>query len=397
MGRDCGDAPLAHPRIGTRTTREQAPRQPQSCVMIRHTKKWRYIPLFLVGLGAFATVVHAQATGQSPVLGSPSCEQARPLAQQGREMMGQKQYDRAIAEFRSALDLCPESQDTELELIRAYVKSRNFTKAESASKSFLQRHPHSEDGQVLLAYSYLMEEKIPYAGRTLQKLLAQNSKNPEALKLMGLTLVFYKQYVLAEQELQASLALRPNDQEAIYALGRVYQTQNNFGLAIKVFKRLVALNPNYYRAYDNLALCHEAIGQIAEADAMFEKAESVAAEINPRDDWPYANQANMLVKNGQVDKALDRIAKAIQINPRSARNQWIMGKALMEKKDLRGAEKHARMSIQIDRNFAKAHYLLGTIYRRLDKPDKARQEFARFKQLSEQSEDPRMKSSTSSN
>lgn len=384
----CHDTPQPYLRIAARMARGPAPRQSQPRVMIRYTKKRCYIPLFLVLLGTFASGSLAQSVRLSPVPASPSCEQAQTLAQSGKEMMDQKQYDRAIAGFKSALDLCPESQDIELGLIRAYTKSRKFTKAESASKSFLQRYPHSEQGQVLLAYSYLMEEKFQYAGQTLQKLLAQNSKNPEGLKLMGLTLVFYKEYVLAEQELRAALALQPHDEEALYALGRVYQTQNNFRPAIETFKKLIALNPKYYQAYDNLALCYEGIGQIAQADAMFEKAEQVAAEVNPKDDWPYANQANMLVKNGQVDKALQCIRKAIQINPRSARNQWIMGKTLMGKGDLPGAEKHARLSIQLDNSFVKAHYLLGTIYRRQHKPDKAQQEFARFKQLSEQSEQP---------
>jgi|GEM_PF-1412835 len=361
--------------------------------MIRYTKKRYYIPLFLVLLGAFVSEALAQSARLFPVPGGSSCEQAQSLAQQAKDLMGQNQYDQAIKQFKSALDLCPESRDIELGLIQAYIESRKFPKAESASKSFLKRYPHSEQGQVLLAYSYLMEQKFQYAGRTLQKLLAQDSRNPEALKLMGLTLVFYKQYVLAEQELRAALALQPHDQETLYALGRVYQTQNNFAPAIEIFKKLIALKPKYYRAYDNLALCYEAIGKITEADATFEKAERIAGEVNPKDDWPYANQANMLVKNGQVDKALECIEKAIKINPHSARNQWIMGKALMEKDDLKGAEKHARLSIRLDNNFAKAHYLLGTIYRRLHKLDKAQQEFTEFKQLSEEAEVPHMKSS----
>lgn len=361
--------------------------------MIRHTKSC-YVLAFLAFLGTVASGALAQSVQLSPVPASPSCEQAQSQAQLGREMMDQKQYLQAIAQFRSALDLCPGSQEIELILIRAYIKARKFTKAESASKSFLRRYPRSEEGQVLLADSYLMEQKIQYAGQTLQKLLAQNSKNPEGLKLMGLTLVFYKEYVLAEQELRAALALQPRDEETLYALGRVYQTQNSFEPAIETFKKLIALNPKYYRAYDNLALCYEAIGKINEADSTFEKAESVAAEVNPKDDWPYANQADMLVKNGQVDKALQCIGKAIQINPRSARNQWIMGKALLEKNDLGGAEKHARLSVQLDNSFAKAHYLLATIYRRQNKLAKAGQEFAQFKQLSEKSELPPSKSSS---
>lgn len=74
----------------------------------------------------------------------------------------------------------------------------------------------------------------------------------------------------------------------LYALGRTHQTQNNFGPARETFKKLIALKLKYFRAYNNLVLCYEAVWKIAEADAMFGKAEHATAEANPRDGWPYA-------------------------------------------------------------------------------------------------------------
>ncbi len=335
----------------------------------------------------------AQGRAQSPQLSNgptapSSCKEARAVAKLGTRMMQAKNYPKAVAHFKSAIELCPQNERINLELIQAYLDARDFAEAESAAKSFLAQHPSSEPAQFFLAYSYFMEKRFQYAGQTLQKLLARDSKNPDALKLMGLTLFFYKEYVLSEQALRAALATRPNDNETLYYLDHVYYTQNNFQPAIKVFKELIARDSRDYRAYDNLALCYEAVNKIDDANTAFSKAEQLAAEVNPVDDWPYANHADMLVKNGRTDEALQYIEKAIQINPRSARSQYILGKILVDKNDLGGAEKHLRLSIQIDDDFAKSHYLLGRVYQRMNEPEKAQHEFAQFKQLSEKEQTP---------
>ncbi|HUX10713.1 MAG TPA: tetratricopeptide repeat protein [Terriglobia bacterium] len=357
--------------------------------MIPFTGRCCCVLAFAALLIAGAPPAQAQSLRLSPAPEGPSsCKEAEGLARLGGEMMRATNYTKAIEQFETAQNLCPGDDSTALGLIQAYIDARDFAKAEAASKSFLARQPRSEPAQFFLAYSYFMEQKFQYAGQTLQKLLARDSKNPEALKLMGLTLFFYKEYVLAEQSLRAALAIRPNDEETLYYLGRVYYTQNNFQPAIKAFKELIARNPKNYRAYDNLALCYEAVNKIDEADATFSKAEQIASEVNPNDEWPYANHANMLVKNGQADKALTAIGKAIQINPRSARSQYILGKVLVDKNDLAGAAKHLLLSIQFDSSFSKSHYLLGRVYQRMHELDKAQQEFSQFKELSERAEQP---------
>ena len=320
-----------------------------------------------------------------------SCKDSQDLAQIAREAARAKNYSKAIGQYKSALELCPDNQRANLELIQTYLDAREFADAESAAKSFLVQHPQSEPAQFFLAYSYFMEKKFQYAGQTLQKILAKDKKNPDALKLLGLTLFFYKQYVLSEQALQGALAIRPNDNETLYYLGRVYYTQNNFQPAIKTFKELISRNSRDYRAYDNLALCYEAVNRIDDAEAAFNKAEQIASEVNPNDEWPYANHADMLAKNGRTDEAKQRIEKALQINPRSARSQYILGKVLMDKNDLAGAEKHLSLSIQIDDSFAKSHYLLGRVYQSMHETEKAQGEFSRFQQLSEKAETPRGK------
>jgi tetratricopeptide (TPR) repeat protein len=331
----------------------------------------------------------AQSRYVSPIPLTPSsCEQARDVTQAGIKMSEAKQFSQAIEKFEAALKLCPEDENAALDLVQTTVDAKDYVRTESAAKALLVHHPQSETGQVFLAYSYLLQRKSRDAAKTLQKLIAQDEKNPDALKLMGLVLYFYKEYTLAEKEFRAALAIRPQDERALYALGRVYQTQNNFPPAIQCFKQLIDRDPYYYRAYVNLALCYEAQGKIEEAGAIFKKAELVAAKVNPNYDWAYADYAEMLVKRGQNDEALQHIEKAVQINPQSARDQFLLGKVLLAKDDIPNAEEHLRMSVQLDDGLAEAHYLLGRVYLKKNEPGKAQQEFARFKELSEKKHVP---------
>jgi tetratricopeptide (TPR) repeat protein len=344
----------------------------------------------IVSIAWFLLVLQSRGLAQSlwvsPIpLTVSSCEEGRNLTDSGIRLSGAKHFSSAYAEFESALKLCPEDENVALDLLQTSVDMRDFSKTESIATGLLVHHPNSEPAHVLLAYSYLMRGQNRNAGKTLQEILAGDRKNPDALKLMGLTLFFFNEYDLAETELRAALAVRP-DENALYALGRVYQTQKHFPSAIQSFRQLISRDPAYYRAYDNLALCYEGQGNISEADAMFKIAEQVASKVSPSYDWPYANHAEMLLNYFRTDEALQYAEQAVRINPRSAHSQFILGYVLLAKDDLAGAERHLVTSIQLDANSAQSHYVLGRAYRKANETDKAQQEFARFKQLSEKAD-----------
>ena len=331
----------------------------------------------------------AQSRYVSAIPLTPStCEQARDLTRSGIEMSTAKHFSQAIKKFSLALAICPDDENTALDLLQATVDARDYGKTQSTAQAFLSHYPHSETGLVMLAYSYLMQGNSQDAGRTLQRVLTQNGKDPDALKLMGLTLFLYGEYAQAEQELSAALLLRPHDEKALYALGRVYETDNNFPPAIQCFEKLIAEDPTYYRAYVNLALCHQAQGNFDQAGELFKTAEQVAQKVNPNDDWAYADHADMLAKLGRNEEALQCIEKAAVINPRSARDQFIFGKVLLARDNPIGAEEHLRMSVKLDDSFPQSHYLLGRIYEKRNDRGRAQQEFALFQRLSEKAHRP---------
>ncbi len=332
--------------------------------------------------------VDSAAPGQS-VDASVRCLQAAEKVAEGKNLVTQKAYTQAIQDLRAALELCPDSHDAPLELTRAYLAARRFAEAERAANDILRRDPSSEPAQLLLANSYFMQQRFPEAGKTLQKLLAQNDRNADAHKLMGLTLFFYKEYTLAERELALSLQLKPRDTEALYYLGRVYYTQNNFGPATEAFRKLIAWDPNSYKGYDSLGLCYEALEKPDAAAAAFKQAQELARVQDPSYDWPFANLSDMLIKENRFEEAVSYAREAVGINPRSARNQYLLGKALSRGTNLEAPLPYLMKAAQLDPDYAEPHYLLGQLYQKLGRRAEAEREFALFQDISKQT--PRSK------
>jgi tetratricopeptide (TPR) repeat protein len=312
---------------------------------------------------------------------SPACQQAATQVEEGKRLFAQKAYPLAVREFRSALDACPQNQAAIIGLTRTYLAARQFSSAEQSALRLLVVDPRSEDGQFLLAYSYFMQERYPEAGKLLRQLLARDPDNAGAHKLMGLTLFFYKEYSTAEHELSAALQKDPGDREALYYLGRIYATQSDVQPAIEIFLKLVALDPDDYKSADNLALCYEGVGRGAEAEAMFKKAQEAAKKKDPAYDWAYSNLAEMLITENRATEAVAYASQALKINPRSPRNNYLLGAALAAKGEAQAALPYLQKSIELDSNLPEPHQALGKVYQRLHDPEAAEREFKLFAEI----------------
>ncbi len=321
----------------------------------------------------------ALTSAQAQSEGAPSgCADTRTQLEEAQQYLHRNNLPRAIQILRNAFDACPESSAAGTELAKDYIAAREFREAERTAQKVLENDPGSEAATFLLAYSYFMQERFPETRDLLRSLLAGHPESAAAHKLMGLTLFFYKEYVAAERELSIALKNDPGDREALYYLGRVYYTQNNFPPAVRVFSRLIALDPDDYKASDNLALCFEAMGRSQEAEAMFKKSQESAKKKNVAYDWAYANLAELLIKQDRAPEAMTYASEALQIAPHSARNNYLLGKALAGKGEFGTSVAYFQQAINLDSSYPQPHYALGLAYQKLHENEKARREFELF-------------------
>jgi Flp pilus assembly protein TadD len=226
-----------------------------------------------------------------------------------------------------------------------------------------------------------MSQRLADAREQANQILQLEPAHPAALKLKGNIQYLLGEFENAQDTFISILDAHPDDDEAAYMLGRIYYQEGHIDQAAGQFQRALKINPKSYKAYDNLGLCYEAQGEKEMATRYFLTAIKLVDKDHPDYDWPYANLANLLVENGDAEKAFAAASKAADRNPYSARNFYIGGKALckLQKTDL--CVNWLERSVSLDLNYAEPLYLLSKAYAQLGQKEKAEQALNKFREV----------------
>ena len=219
--------------------------------------------------------------------------------------------------------------------------------------------------------------------KTLEKAFATQKYDPDLYFLAGLSWVALNQVRLAKPFYMAAAQLAPADFQMHYHLGRVYYTDQQFEKAEGEFRRVLELNPSFVKGHDNLGLALEALGKEEEAIESYRKAIDLNERQRQRDEWPYVNLGEFLIKKNRFDEALELAQKAVTTNPGSAQAFFVLGEALNKKGKDQEAVDALKTSIQNDPQYSKPHYLLGQIYRKQGLLEEAKKELHSFQELNQ--------------
>jgi tetratricopeptide (TPR) repeat protein len=293
------------------------------------------------------------------------------LDRSAREAMAGRHYNVAASRFEAAYTACPRQASILLELSQAQTLERNFEQAIAAARRYLEADPGSVPGKLALANACFMAQRFHDARGTALQILKAEPGNSAALKIKGNAEYLSGDANEAINTFVDLLDRHPEDSEAAYMLGRIYYQESMVDQAIGQFERVLRTDPRSYKSYDNLGLCFEAKGDNDKATRYFLMAIKVAEENHAIYDWPYANLSDLLFKTGDPERAFDAASKAANLNPQSARDFYLGGKALekLGKTDL--ALNWLHRSTALDPAYAEPEYLLAQIYNRLGQQEKA--------------------------
>lgn len=272
-----------------------------------------------------------------------------------------------------------ECQDLQAQGREAYER-RAFGQAAALFESAVAACGADEPLLLGLAQAQLLDRQVQASLGTLARLLAIDPRHVGALKVQARAFYLAGRDADAERALGAAAALAPADDEIPYDLGRIYYQQKRHAAAAAQFERAVALNPAAHKAWDNLGLATEALGDVPGALRHYLKAIDLVHTAHPRYDVVYANLADLMLKLEDHAKAFDLAAEAAQRNPDDARNLFLAGKALvrMERFDL--SLKWLERAIALDPSYPEPRYVLAQAYRRLGRLADAERELKAFKE-----------------
>jgi len=267
---------------------------------------------------------------------------ALPLMQSGIDAENRGALDEAVAAFRKAADLAPDSAIVFLRLGDAYMEKHDYGAAISPLKHAAELSPDSPAVHQLLGYALLA---TGYAADAIPHLKIINDAGA-----LGIAELQAGQAAEAVANLQTALAKSPDDPDLLFYLSRA-----STALAGQSLDRLRSVGPNSARG-------HQALGQTDyEMKILPEAAKEYEQAIAMRPDLP-----GLRLELGQVFAAGSEWAKAeeqfrgeAKMQPGSAEAAYRLGNALLQQGKMKEAAEELKRSDVLSPGMPETLYALG--------------------------------------
>ncbi|MBF0285993.1 MAG: tetratricopeptide repeat protein, partial [Magnetococcales bacterium] len=254
-----------------------------------------------------------------PEAADAACRQGlrlHPAAPDGWNLLGVIDRRRGAlaaseAALRLAVALLPNYADAHHHLGRTLELQGAFAAAAEALQRACDLSPNHEN--YLIALANARREAGDGAGSqaAAQAILAFRPPSPAAFNLMGAALIQQGRTLEAEAPLRQAMALQPEGFEARSNLGIVLQHAERFDELAELFTGLSGEFPQRASVWLTLGLARHRLGQIAEAEACYEKA----LTLEPGLLHARNNLAALYRGGGQFKKALEHYQRILAQAP----------------------------------------------------------------------------------
>jgi tetratricopeptide (TPR) repeat protein len=265
--------------------------------------------------------------------------------------------NKAIQEYRLAIDADPSSEFLNSSLAELYVKTGRIRDAVLEAQDIIKRDPKNLEAHKLLGRIYLRSLGDMPGGSTSENILKLAIEQYEQIVqlepdsvddhlLLGRLYRLNNDLQKAENELKTAIKLDPGSEEAVTtlailytdegdtnhalqvlssvpdaarsaklysALGSAYEQRKDYKSAIEAFRHAVVLDRDNLDAIRGLA---ENLLNDGQADAALEQYK-VIADANPEDAQTYLRIAEIYRRQGKYDLALESLKKADAMVPDS--------------------------------------------------------------------------------
>ncbi len=271
--------------------------------------------------------------------------------------------------------------DSRLDAIERDIAGDQFEEPTAKLNAYLKGHPDSWRAHYDLGYVQFRTHKIGPSILELSRSLALNPRNAEAHKILGLDSSIIGRYDLAETELLQAARLKPESVDIHYFLARTYYMKGVYPLAKSEFETTIRLDPYYLKAYSNLGITMEALGDNNAALKNYMMAIELQPRQKQRSEWPYIYLSEFYNRQSNPTRALDYARNALEVNRRSDAVYFEMAKAYRAQREWQKAAEALRSAIAINSQVPDYYYVLGLMLRQLGKQRESDQAMGKYAEL----------------
>lgn len=337
-----------------------------------HIGVWLY-PLLLAVLinaaGAWSNSVRAQ---------EPSA--ARWL-QHAQASLERGDLPAAAKQLEEALKLDPGHRAARIALAHALVRLQRWPEAEALVRRLRQDFPTEAEPLYLAALIAFGRGELEQVCELAAQALARDDKRADVYKLLALVEYPLQRLDKFEAHIRAAIKLNPLDADARYYLGRYFFEDKRYNEALAEFQAALKAQPQHYKAHYYTALVYEGQNDGARAKEEFQAAIQLIERQRLRYAWPFTDLGKRLLNEGEYERGLGWLYRAVRNDPAAPQAWYHYAKALFQKEPSPEVKQAVLEAIRLDPGYSEAYYLLARYYQRRGAAQLAKEAFAKFEEL----------------
>ncbi len=265
----------------------------------------------------------------------------------------------------------------------AYLAKGNYDSALADFKQAIQLQPNSIFAYLNRSAVYFVKQDYDRGLADLNQVIQLQPNFDLAYVKRGSVYYFKGDYDRALTDLNHAIQLQASSASSYAVRGEIYFKRDDFDRAIADSSQAIKLQPNLVDAYRNRGKSYREKGDYDRAIADYDQAiklgsEPTNAEIYNGRGWTYAQA-------GKFDQAIADLNQAIKLNPDEANFYDSRGFAYAGKREYDQAISDYNQALKLNPDADYAYYHRGIVYRALGDRQKAIADFKRTLELTKKS------------
>ncbi len=292
----------------------------------------------------------------------------------------QSDIEEALSKFAAAAEWKPDFPGLDRNWGILSFRANQFDKAVAPLARHLKAQPGDALVRRMLGVSYYLTKNYKQAVETLKPIETNLTQDAELAYFYGISLVS-----LDRQPEATIVFTRLADQNLKSAQARFYAGQGlvlvgDYERAVKEFRQVAALDASIAQAHYNAGQSLIRLNRLDEAEKEFRQE----LLVNPSNELAkYSVAYTLLERKITTDEAISLLREAIAARFDYADARYQLGKALIEKGDLKEAIEHLETAALSDPTKDYIHYQLSIAYRRAARAADAERALKTFRELKE--------------
>jgi tetratricopeptide (TPR) repeat protein len=321
------------------------------------------------------------ASSSSTSVASAQEISAAQLMQSAQTSLERGDLPSAAKQLERALALDAGHKAARVALGHVLIRLQRWPEAEIQVRKLRQGFPEAAEPLYLAALVAFGRGDMEQVCELSEQVLVRGDKRAEVYKLLALAEYLLQRLDKFEAHIRTVLKLNPLDADAHYYLGRYFFEDKRYSEALAEFQAALKAQPQHYKAHYYAGLGYEGQNEGERAKEAFQASIQIIERQQLRYAWPFTDLGKLLVNEGDYERGLGWLYRAVRNDPASPHARYYYAKALFQKEPSAEVKQVVQEAIRLDPGYSEAYYLLARYYQRIGEKQLAKETFAKFEEL----------------